>query len=104
MVTTKTIKDSEFITEKDKPIVFPNDNGDDIVITDNYKLFKVPGSPSVLFSENSPVLIVNGNVQNNPKATLEIMDVNKIKSVRIYDENDKESKGTPIKKVIITTR
>lgn len=104
MVTTKTIKDSENITVRDKPIVFSNDNGDDIVITDNYKLFKVPGSPSVLFSENAPVLIVNGNVQSNPKATLEIMDVNKIKSVRIYDENDKESKGTPIKKVVITTK
>lgn len=104
LITTKTIKDSENITVKDNPIIFSNDNGDDIVITDNYKLFKVPGNPAAIFSENSPILIVNGVTQSNPKATLEIMDVKKIKAVRIYDENDQESKGTQIKKIVITTK
>jgi len=98
LITTKTIKDSENITVKDNPIIFSNDNGDDIVITDNYRIFKVPGSPAAIFSENSPILIVNGVTQSNPKATLEIMDVKKIKAVRIFDENDQESKGTQIKK------
>lgn len=104
VVRTKTIKNNSDNSDVKKPVIFSNDNGDDIVITDNYKLLKVPGSPAVQFNENSPILIVNGNVQSNPKATLEIIDVSKIKSVRIYDENDNESKGTPIKKVVITTK
>jgi Zn-dependent protease with chaperone function len=90
--------------QKPKVIIFSNDNGDDIVITDNYKLFKVPGSPSVQLTSESPVLIIDGKVQSNPKGTIENIDVTKIKSVRIYDENDKESKGTPIKKIVITTK
>jgi hypothetical protein len=91
IVTTKKIKDLENLSVNDKPIIFSNDNGDDIVITDNFKLFKVPGNPAVQFTDSSPILIVNGIVQSNPKATLEIIDVNKIKSVKIFDENDKES-------------
>lgn len=103
IVTTKKINGSESLTVKDKPIIFSNDNGDDIVITDNFRLFKVPGNPSVQFTDSSPILIVNGITQSNPKAILEIIDVDKIKSVRTYDENDKEAKGTQIKKVVITT-
>lgn len=90
--------------QKPKVIVFSNDNGDDIVITDNYKIFKVPGSPGVQLTNESPTIIIDGKVQSNPKASIEKIDVNKIKSVRIYDENDEESKGTPIKKIVITTK
>jgi len=104
LVTTKRIENKDDNSQNNKPIIFSNDNGDDIVITDNYKLFKVPGSPAAIFTESSPILIVNGVTQSNPKATLEIMDVKKIKSVRIFDENDRESEGTPIKKVVITTK
>lgn len=104
LVTTKTFENKDDNSQNNKPIIFSNDNGDDIVITDNYRIFKVPGSPAAIFSENSPILVVNGVTQSNPKATLEIMDVKKIKSVRIYDENDKESQGTQIKKVVITTK
>jgi hypothetical protein len=104
LVTTKSFENKDDNSQNNKPIIFSNDNGDDIVITDNYRIFKVPGSPAAIFSENSPILIVNGVTQSNPKATLEIMDVKKIKAVRIYDENEQESKGNPIKKIIITTK
>jgi beta-lactamase regulating signal transducer with metallopeptidase domain len=90
--------------QKPKLIVFPNDDGDDVVIMDNYKVFKVVGNPPVQLTSSSPVLIINGKVQSNPKATLEAMNVNQIKSVRVYDENDKETKGTAIKKIVITTK
>ena len=90
--------------QKPKVIVFSNDNGDDIVIMDNYKVFKVPGNPPARLTDSSLLLIVDGKVQSNPKATLEAMNVTQIKSVRIYDENDKETKGTAIKKIVITTK
>ena len=90
--------------QKPKTIIFPNDNGDDIVIYDNYKLFKVPGSPSVELTNSSPVLIIDGKVQSNPKATIEKIDVTTIKSVRVYDEYGQESQRTPIKMIKITTK
>lgn len=92
------------VQQKPKTIIFSNDNGDDIVIYDNYKSFKVPGSPSVELTNSSPVLIIDGKVQSNPKATIEKIDITTIKSVRVYDENDKESQRTPIKKIVITTK
>jgi hypothetical protein len=91
-------------TQKSKVIVFSNDNGDEIVITDSYKLFKVPGSPSVPLTNSSPILIIDGKVQSNPKETIENIDVSTIKSVRVFDEKDTESKGNAIKKIVITTK
>ena len=90
--------------QKPKTIIFSNDNGDDIVIYDNYKLLKVPGSPSVELTNSSPVLIIDGKVQSNPKATIEKIDVTTIKSVRVYDEYGQESQRTPIKMIKITTK
>jgi Zn-dependent protease with chaperone function len=92
------------VPQKPKTIIFSNDNGDDIVIADNYKLLKVPGSPSVELTNSSPVLIIDGKVQSNPKATIEKIDVTTIKSVRVYDEYGKESQRTPIKMIMMTTK
>ena len=94
---------SETPQEK-KIILFSNDNGDDIVFIPSEKILKLPHYPSVKLNEDAPILIVNGVEKSNPLATLNQMDLQKVKSIRVYDENGKETPGTPIKKIIITTK
>ena len=90
--------------QEKKIVIFQNDNGDDIVFIPSEKSLKIPNYPSVKITENSPILIVNGLEIKNPSATLNQMDLQKVKSIRVYDENNNETKGTQIKKVIILTK
>ncbi|WP_291133173.1 M56 family metallopeptidase [Flavobacterium sp. UBA7682] len=83
--------------------IFTLENGDEVVLFDRVNI-KVPGHPAVQFTDNSPVLIFNGVPQKNPRLLLESMDISKIKSIKVFNENDSEVKGTPIYKMIITTK
>ncbi|MGC4039511.1 MAG: hypothetical protein QM710_01585 [Flavobacterium sp.] len=65
---------------------------------------KVPGYPTVQFTETSPVMIINGKQQANPRLSLESMNFSKIKDVKVLNDKDVEAKGTPISKVIITLK
>ena len=66
--------------------------------------FKIPSHPTIYFTNNTPELVINGNPQINPKATLEIIDIKKIKSIKVLDENNQETEGSIIKKMIILTK
>lgn len=90
--------------QEKKIVIFQNDNGDDIVFIPSEKSLKIPNYPSVKITETSPILIVNGLEIKNPSATLNQMDLQKVKSIRVYDENNNETKGIQIKKVIIITK
>lgn len=78
-------------------------NGDEVTVYDRFNM-KVPGYPAVQFTENSPVLIINGVQKNNPRLILESMNLSKIKDIKVLNDKDVEAKGTPISKVIITTK
>ena len=78
------------------------ENGNEILIFNNN--IKIPSYPSVKFTDNSPILIINGIEQKNPSASLEILDVTKIKTIIVFDENNEEKIGTQIKKMILTTK
>ena len=90
--------------QKKSAIIFSNDNGDNIVFHTELNYLKVPRYPSVKITENSPILIVNGVEKSNPTETLNNMDLQKVKSIRVYDENEKVTPGTQIKKIIIITK
>lgn len=90
--------------QKKSAIIFSNDNGDDIIFHPEQNYLKVPNYPSVKITENNPILIVNGIVKSNPAETLNNMDLQKVKSIRVYDENEKVTPATPIKKIVITTK
>ena len=87
-----------------KTIIFSNDNGDDIVFIPAEKILKLPGYPSARLNDGELVLIVNGVEKTNPLETLNQMNLQNVKSVRVYDENGKETPGTQIKKIVITTK
>ncbi|GAB3721663.1 M56 family metallopeptidase [Flavobacterium koreense] len=87
-----------------KTIIFSNDNGDDIVFIPAEKILKLPGYPSARLNDGGLILIVNGVEKTNPLDTLNQMNLQNVKSVRVYDENGKETPGTQIKKIVITTK
>ena len=87
-----------------KIVIFQNDNGDDIVFIPNERSLKLPSYPSVKITENSPILIINGVEKSNPTETLNNMDLQKVKSIRVYDENENVTPGTQISKIVITTK
>jgi hypothetical protein len=87
-----------------KIIIFSNDNGDDIVFIPAEKSLKLPGYPSARLNDGELVLIVNGVEKTNPLETLNQMNLQNVKSIRVYDESGKETPGTQIKKIIITTK
>lgn len=87
-----------------KTTVITNTNGDDIVFMNDNISIKVPSHPTITATETEPILIINGIEQKNPKATLEILDITKIKQLKVLDENNKETSGTVVKKMIITTK
>ncbi len=89
---------------KKKIVIFSNDNGDDIVFIPAEKILKLPGYPSARLNDGELVLIVNGVEKTNPLETLNQMNLQNVKSVRVYDENGKETPGTQIKKIVITTK
>jgi len=94
---------SETIQER-KIIIFSNDNGDDIVFIPSEKSLKLPGYPQARLNDGELVLIVNGVEKSNPLETLNQMNLQNVKSVRVYDESGKETPGTQIKKIVITTK
>lgn len=94
---------AETVQER-KTIIFSNDNGDEIVFMPTEKLLKLPGYPSARLNDGGLILIVNGVQKTNPVETLNQMNLQNVKSVRVYDENGKETPGTQIKKIIITTK
>lgn len=78
-------------------------NGDEVVVYDRFNM-KIPGYPTVQFTESSPILVINGVQKSNPRLILESMNLSKIKDIKVLNENEKEVKGTPISKVIITLK
>jgi hypothetical protein len=87
-----------------KTIIFSNDNGDDIVFIPAEKILKLPGYPSARLNDGELVLIVNGVQKTNPLETLNQMNLQNVKSIRVYDENGKETPGSKTKKIVITTK
>ncbi|MES2411929.1 MAG: M56 family metallopeptidase [Bacteroidota bacterium] len=79
------------------------ENGDEVVVFDRFNM-KVRGYPAVQFTDNSPVLIFNGVQQKNPRLVLESMNLSKIKTIKVLNDKDAEVEGTPIHKLIITTK
>jgi hypothetical protein len=91
------------IRQQRSPSIITLQNGDEVVVFDKHNV-KIVGYPSVAFTETSPVLILDGVQQKNPRMTLEQMNLSKIKAIKVLDANDKEVKGTPIYKLILTTK
>jgi hypothetical protein len=91
------------IRQQASPSIITLQNGDEVVLLDKSNL-KLPGYPTISFTENSPILIVDGVQQKNPRLTLERMNVSKIKTIKVLNENDKEVKGTTAYKMILTTK
>lgn len=87
-----------------KTIIFSNDNGDDIVFIPSEKILKLPHYPSIRLNDEGLVLTINGVQKSNPLETLNQMNLQNIKSVRVYDENGKETQGSITKKIVITTK
>jgi beta-lactamase regulating signal transducer with metallopeptidase domain len=100
----KEITNNNKENKKPKVIIFSNDNGDDIVFIPTEKILKLPGYPSARLNDGELVLIVNGVEKTNPLETLNQMNLQNVKSIRVYDESGKETPGTQIKKIIITTK
>lgn len=91
------------LRQQTSPSIITIQNGDEVVIFDRVNM-KIPGYPSVQFTETSPVLMINGVQQKNPRLVFEAMNLTKIKDIKVLNESGKEAKGTPISKVIITTK
>jgi beta-lactamase regulating signal transducer with metallopeptidase domain len=91
------------LRQQQSPNIITLECGDEVVIFDKCNM-KIPGYPSVQFTDNSPVMVLNGVQQKNPRFTLESMPISKIKAIKVLDANDKEAKGTPIHKLLITTK
>jgi hypothetical protein len=87
-----------------KTIIFSNDNGDDIVFIPAEKILKLPHYPSIRLNDEGLVLTINGVQKSNPLETLNEMNLQNVKSVRVYDENGKETPGSQTKKIVILTK
>ena len=103
VITTNWTTKSAVPKQQNAPSLFTLENGDEIVVFDRYNM-KIAGYPPVIFTDSSPVLVLNGVQQKNPRLTLERMPLSKIKTIKILNENDKEVKGTQIYKLIVTTK
>ena len=91
------------VPKQNAPSIFTLENGDEIVVFDRFNM-KIPGYPAVQFTDSFPVLIYNGVQQKNPRLALESMNLSKIKNIKVFTENDKEVKGAPIFKMIVSTK
>jgi Zn-dependent protease with chaperone function len=98
---TTTIEPKNLEQNQSKTQIITTENGDEVVFMNNKSSVKIPGNPTVSI-DNSLILIVNGEVQKDAKTTIDNFDVTKIKTVKIVTEKD--NVGTPIKKMIITTK
>lgn len=78
-------------------------NGDEVTVFDRYNM-KIPGYPAIQFTDSSPILIINGVQQKNPRLVLENMSLSKIKDIKPLNDKDADVKGTPIYKLIVTTK
>lgn len=87
-----------------KPVIFSNDNGDSVMYDAEKNFIKLPSYPSIILKDNYPVLIINGTEKSNPLVTMQKTDVTKIKSIRVYDANGKETPGSAVAKIVITTK
>jgi hypothetical protein len=99
---------TNWTTRQDSPkpnavSIFTIANGDEVVVFDRYNM-KIPGYPTIQFTESSPILIINGKQQKNPRLALESMILSKIKDIKPLNDKDAEVKGTPIYKLIVTTK
>jgi hypothetical protein len=91
------------LRQKESPSIITLTNGDEVVIYDKCNM-KLPGYPSITFTDVAPVLKVDGIEYKNPRLMLERMNISKIKTIKVLDANDKESKASTIYKMIITTK
>ncbi len=103
VTTLEKINISKEMSER-KTIIFSNDNGDDIVFIPSEKILKLPRYPSIRLNDEGLVLTVNGVQKSNPLETLNQMNLQNVKLVRVYDENGKETPGSQTKKIVITTK
>jgi hypothetical protein len=103
ITTNWTTKPATPAAKPNSPTIITLENGNEVVLFNRYSM-KIVEYPSVTFTDNSPILILNGIQQKNPRFTLESIDVAKIKTIKVLNEEDKEVKGTPIAKLIISTK
>ncbi len=103
ITTNWTTKPTTPVAKPNSPTIITLENGNEVVLFNRYSM-KIVEYPSVTFTDKSPVLILNGKQQKNPRFTLESIDVAKIKTIKVLNESDTEEKGTPIYKMIITTK
>ena len=105
VITTKwtTREHNIAVKQEQSPNIITLINGDEVVVFDKNNL-KIVGYPAVSFSEKSPILVLDGVQQKNPRLTLEQMNITKIKTIKVLNEKDQEVEGTPIYKILITTK
>ena len=103
ITTNWSTRDPNLVAKLEAPSIITLQNGDEVVIFERCNM-KIPRSPIVKFTENSPILIFNGVPQKNPRLTLESIDITKIKTIKLLNEKDEEVKGVPVYKMIISTK
>ena len=89
--------------KSDSPVIFTLENGNEIVIHNRTNV-KIPGYPIINFTENEPVFIIDGVQQKNSRLSLESIDVSKIKTIKLLNKNNEETKNKDIYKFIVTTK
>ncbi len=103
ITTNWSTRDPNLVAKLEAPSIITLQNGDEVVIFERCNM-KIPRSPIVKFTENSPILIFNDVPQKNPRLTLESIDITKIKTIKLLNEKDEEVKGVPVYKMIISTK
>lgn len=89
------------LDQENKTIIITVDNGEKILFMNNKNSVKIPSNPTAQI-DNTLILIINGEVQKNAKNSIDNLNLDKIKTIKI--EEEKDNSGTPIKKMIITTK
>jgi hypothetical protein len=104
VITTNWDTREENIAFREKsPSSITLTNGDEVVLFDRCNL-KIAKYPSIKFTDNSPILIIDGVEHKNPRYSIEALGISKMKTIKVLNENDQEVTGTPIYKLIITTK
>ena len=103
ITTNWTTREENIALQPKESNIITLTNGDEILLFDRFNM-KVPDHPAISFTDNSPIFIVDGVQQKNPRLSLERMIISKIKTVKVLNQKDKEEKGTPIYKIILTSK
>ncbi|AWA30721.1 peptidase M56 [Flavobacterium magnum] len=76
------------------------DNGDQAIFMDRTKM-KIPDHPIVIFDNSTPELIINDVIYHNPKETISGMDLDRIKSIRLVETINPDTKQKTYSKVLM---